>query len=79
MNNETKPLGKVKTSKGYRLTLSADGYAALSDLAEQQGRPMANLIRSALAEYLKKHGVDVSLDVEHGGYRERRSEGRNSE
>lgn len=56
-------------SRGYRITMSAKGYGALSEVAAEQGRPMADVIREALENYLKEHNRDVSLAVDRGGFR----------
>jgi len=57
----------MSKSKGYRITLSAEGYEALSQLAEEQKRPIANVIRDALQEYMQRHGRSVAFDVQRGG------------
>lgn len=59
-------------SKGYRITFPDEGYEALSELAREQKRPIANVIRDAIEEYLRAHGKDISLAVNRGGYRERK-------
>lgn len=61
-------------SRGYRITMSSKGYTALSEVAAEQGRPMADVIREALENYLKEHGRDVSLGVDRGGFRGGRTE-----
>lgn len=58
-----------KESRGYRITMPGEAYEALQTLAETQNRPMANVIREALQQYLQEHGYDVSFQVNRGGKR----------
>lgn len=37
--------------------LDADAYARLKRLAREQGRPAAELVREAVAEYAERHGT----------------------
>ncbi len=69
------PKPKIKIVSYSLLTMSAEGYDALTDLARRQGRPIANVIREALQIYLRQNGVNVSLEVNRGGYRTRKSKG----
>ena len=58
-----------KDSRGYRITMPPEAYDALQELAQTQNRPMANVIREALEQYLKAHGYSVSFQVNRGGKR----------
>lgn len=49
--------------------MPGEAYEALQALAETQNRPMANVIREALQQYLQEHGYDVSFQVNRGGKR----------
>lgn len=60
---------EARDSRGYRITMPGEAYEALQVLAETQNRPMADIIREALQQYVRAHGHDVSFQVNRGGKR----------
>lgn len=50
-------------------TPSKEMYTELESLASELNKPMAAIIREALAEYLKKFGRDVGSQITWGGKR----------
>lgn len=58
-------------SKKFQLMLSNEGHEALENIAEKERRPLADVVRQALEEYVEKHGIKVSFAVDRGGYRKR--------
>jgi predicted DNA-binding protein len=58
-------------SRHYKIVMSEEGYRAFHKLAEEDGnRPLADIFREAMQEYLDRRGIDASVRVKRGGYRE---------
>ena len=55
-------------------TPSEEMYTELEALASELNKPMAAIIREAIADYLKKFGRDVGSQITWGGNRRRESE-----
>lgn len=60
-------------SKKFQLMLSEAGYDALEQVADIEQRPLANVVRQALEEYVAKHGIKADFRVDRGGYRGRKT------
>lgn len=58
------------STKRVHLNLTDSLHTALDTEAQCQGRPMASLVREALAQYLTALGYEVRSDVSWGGIRE---------
>ncbi len=56
-------------SKRYNMLMSNESYEAFSEIAAQENRLLADVIREALDNYLKLKGRDVTTEVDRGGYR----------
>ena len=58
------------STKRINLNLTDSLHTALDTEAQCQGRPMASLVREALAQYLTTLGYEVRFDVSWGGIRD---------
>lgn len=56
-------------SKRYNMLMSNEGYEALSQIASEEKRLLADVIRDALDNYLKMKGRTITTEVDRGGYR----------
>jgi predicted DNA-binding protein len=50
-----------------------EAYLVLQAIADEQRRPLADVIREALEEYAERHDHTLSFDVQRGGYRSEQS------
>jgi predicted CopG family antitoxin len=62
-------------SQSYHLKIPNDAYEALHTIAKAERRLLADVIREALENYTKSKGLEISFEVERGGYRPRKSDG----
>jgi hypothetical protein len=71
MSNDSHLSRKFATLRKQRIifTPSEDMYQELEALSADLNKPMAAMIREAVAEYLKKHGKDVGAQLAWGGNR----------
>jgi hypothetical protein len=61
-------------SQNYHLKMPKAAYDALQEIADKEGRLLADVIREALSEYTAKKGFTVSFKVDRGGNRREKSE-----
>ena len=54
-------------------------YDALQEIADKEGRLLADIIREALKEYTTRKGYTVSFKVERGGNRRGKTESQEDE
>jgi predicted DNA-binding protein len=59
-------------AKRYNMVMSHESYDALTAVAKEEGRLLADVIREAIEGYLKAKGHSVSTAVDRGGYRPRK-------
>ena len=56
-------------SRKYTIMIPSKAYETIEDLAIEEGRPMADLVRDALRRYTESKGRTLDLSVDRGGYR----------
>ncbi|MBC7872016.1 MAG: hypothetical protein H7Y09_14315 [Chitinophagaceae bacterium] len=61
-------------SQSYHLKIPNEAYEVLHNIAKKERRLLADVIREALEEYTKNKGLEVSFEVDRGGYRPRKSD-----
>lgn len=59
----------VVNRQGFELHVNLETKAALIKVAEFQKRPVADVVRTAIGNYLHELGLDVDTKVTRGGYR----------
>jgi len=66
-------------SRDYHLKLGEDAYLALQEIADKEGRLLADVIREALKEYTTRKGYSVQFKVGRGGNRRGKTESEQDE
>ena len=62
----------MPVAKRYNMLMSPESYEAFSEIAVQENRVLADVIREALDSYLQAKGRNTSTAVDRGGYRPRK-------
>ncbi len=66
-------------SRDYHLKLAEDAYLALQEIADKEGRLLADVIREALKEYTTRKGYTATFKVGRGGNRRGKAESKGDE
>ncbi len=57
------------SNQKYNLIIPEDAYAALVEIANREGKVLADVIREALENYTASKGYKVSFKIRRGGNR----------
>lgn len=60
-------------SRNMHVKMSEEGYSAIEQMADKEGKRMSDIVRDALTDYAKReHKMKVDFSVEYGGVREKK-------
>ena len=56
----------LETTRSLHITMPADAYEILRQQADEERRPIADVVRQAIENYLRTQGYTIQIDVKRG-------------